>query len=457
MVLSVLVALILTPALCATHPARRRSHAASSGLFGWFNRNFDRGARRLSRRRARHDARGRCASSLLFVAHRRRRWACCSCACRARSCREEDQGVLITIVQLPVGATQDRTLRVLEQVTRLLPRRTRRTRSRACSTVDGFGFAGAGPERRHGLRQAASRSTSARRRSSRRRRWPGAPWWRSPRFATRRSSRWRRRRSRARQLERLRFLSAGHRRRRPRQADGGAQPAARRGRRRASCSPATRPNGQDDTPQFAIDIDQEKASALGLSISPTSTPRCRPPGAAPTSTTSSTAAASSRSICRRTPDFRMQPEDLDRWYVRNASGEMVPFSAFASGALDLRLAAARALQRLVRRRDPGRGRAGRQLRRGDGRDRAARRRSCRPASAMNGPACREQERLVRQPGDVALRDLDPGRVPVPRRALRELVDPARRHAVGADRHPRRAGWPRCCSARPTTSTSRSAC
>ena len=29
--------------------------------------------------------------------------------------------------------------------------------------------------------------------------------------------------------------------------------------------------------------------------------------------------------------FRMQPEDLDRWYVRNAQGEMVPFSAFASG------------------------------------------------------------------------------------------------------------------------------
>ena len=43
----------------------------------------------------------------------------------------------------------------------------------------------------------------------------------------------------------------------------------------------------------------------------------------------------------------MLPQDLDRWYVRNGTGQMVPFSAFSQRALDLRLAEAGALQRLV--------------------------------------------------------------------------------------------------------------
>ena len=52
-----------------------------------------------------------------------------------------------------------------------------------------------------------------------------------------------------------------------------------------------RPNGLDDEPQYQLDIDWEKASALGLSRSPTSTTPSRPAGAPPTSTSSSTAAA----------------------------------------------------------------------------------------------------------------------------------------------------------------------
>jgi multidrug efflux pump len=91
-----------------------------------------------------------------------------------------------------------------------------------------------------------------------------------------------------------------------------------------------RPNGQDDTSQFFVDIDQEKASAFGINL-------------ADINTTLSTAWGSSyvndfidrgrvkRVYLQSAPDFRMQPEDLDRWYVRNASGTMVPFSAFATG------------------------------------------------------------------------------------------------------------------------------
>jgi multidrug efflux pump len=93
---------------------------------------------------------------------------------------------------------------------------------------------------------------------------------------------------------------------------------------------SVRPNGVEDAPQFKINIDREKASALGLSISDINQ-------------TLSTAWASTyvndfidrgrvkRVYVQGEPESRMRPEDLGRWYVRNASGQMVPFSAFATG------------------------------------------------------------------------------------------------------------------------------
>ena len=91
-----------------------------------------------------------------------------------------------------------------------------------------------------------------------------------------------------------------------------------------------RPNGVEDAPQFRLDIDREKASALGVPITDINQ-------------TLATAWASSyvndfidkgrvkRVYVQGEPDSRMQPQDLDLWYVRNAQGGMVPFSAFASG------------------------------------------------------------------------------------------------------------------------------
>lgn len=91
----------------------------------------------------------------------------------------------------------------------------------------------------------------------------------------------------------------------------------------------TRPNGQEDQPQFSVDIDQEKASALGISL-------------ADINNTLSSAWGSDYVndfidrgrvkpvYLQSDADFRMQPEDLDKWQLRNSSGAMVPFSAFAS-------------------------------------------------------------------------------------------------------------------------------
>jgi multidrug efflux pump len=93
----------------------------------------------------------------------------------------------------------------------------------------------------------------------------------------------------------------------------------------------TRPNGQEDQPQYHVDIDQEKASALGLSFSDINT-------------TLSTAWGSDYVndfidrgrvkpvYLQGDNQFRMQPSDVNRWFVRNDQGGMVPFASFASGS-----------------------------------------------------------------------------------------------------------------------------
>ncbi len=89
-----------------------------------------------------------------------------------------------------------------------------------------------------------------------------------------------------------------------------------------------RPNGIEDAPQYQLDIDREKARALGVAI-------------ADINSTLATAWGSSyvndfidrgrvkKVFVQGEAASRMLPEDLEKWYVRNASGDMVPFSAFA--------------------------------------------------------------------------------------------------------------------------------
>ena len=91
-----------------------------------------------------------------------------------------------------------------------------------------------------------------------------------------------------------------------------------------------RPNGLADVPQYKLDIDYEKAEVLGLATSDITN-------------TLTTAWGSSyvndfidkgrvkRVFMQGDASFRMHPEDIDKWYVRNNKNEMVPFSSFAKG------------------------------------------------------------------------------------------------------------------------------
>jgi hydrophobe/amphiphile efflux-1 (HAE1) family protein len=92
---------------------------------------------------------------------------------------------------------------------------------------------------------------------------------------------------------------------------------------------AVRANGQEDAPEFRLDIDHHKAGTLGLSMSDIND-------------TFSTAWGSTyvndfldqgrvkKVMLQGDAQFRMLPKDIGRWYVRNSAGTMVPFTAFAT-------------------------------------------------------------------------------------------------------------------------------
>ncbi|RWC42987.1 MAG: efflux RND transporter permease subunit [Mesorhizobium sp.] len=325
MVLSVLVALVLTPALCATILRPPKDHATQTGPFGWFNRVFDRGT--LAYRDGSHGIINRsCRFLVVFLA--------IVVAVGWMFARlpssflpEEDQGILITSVQLPVGATQDRTERVLAQVTDHYLNQEKDVVD-GVFTASGFGFGGAGQN--VGIAFVRLKDFDLRK----------SPAMAAQAIAGRAMGAF----SKIRDAQVFALAppaiqgfgntngfdfylqdvnGAGH----DALIQTRNQLLALAGQSKVLAN--TRPNGQEDQPQFSVDIDQEKASALGVSL------------AAINNTLSSAWGSDYVNdfidrgrvkpvYLQSDPNFRMQPEDLDKWQVRNASGAMVPFSAFAS-------------------------------------------------------------------------------------------------------------------------------
>jgi multidrug efflux pump len=324
MVLSVLVALILSPALCASILKRPVDHGGR-GLYGLFNRGFTRvndayhgGARHVLKR-----------SVLYLVLYVALIGGASVLFLRLPSSflPEEDQGILITSVQLPVGATQDRTIRTVQEIAEWYNGAENKAVDAVMSVV-GFGFGGQGQNvglvfvrlKDYELRKTPELSASAL--AGRAMRHFGAArdamiFTLAPPAIQGMGN------SNGFDLYLKDINGAGHERltqvRNMLLAAAAKNPALM----------GTRPNGQEDTPQFAIDIDQEKASAFGVSLSDINT-------------TLSTAWGSDYVndfidrgrvkpvYLQSSAEFRRQPDDLDRWHVRNASGEMVPFSALLS-------------------------------------------------------------------------------------------------------------------------------
>ena len=92
---------------------------------------------------------------------------------------------------------------------------------------------------------------------------------------------------------------------------------------------AVRPNGQEDTAEFILDVDHAKAQALGVSVSDLNDALATAWGGAYVNDFLDRGRIK-KVYLQADADARMKPEDLAKWYVRNAKGEMVPLSAFTT-------------------------------------------------------------------------------------------------------------------------------
>jgi hydrophobic/amphiphilic exporter-1 (mainly G- bacteria), HAE1 family len=91
-----------------------------------------------------------------------------------------------------------------------------------------------------------------------------------------------------------------------------------------------RPNGLEDVPQYQIDVDWQKAGTLGLSIASIHNTTSAAFGSAYVNDFIQ-AGRVKRVYAQADAPYRMLPKDLEKLYVRNTGGKMVPFASFASG------------------------------------------------------------------------------------------------------------------------------
>jgi len=328
MLLSVLVALILSPALCATllKPLPKGAHGKTTGFFGLFNRSFERGSslyRRIVTGMLERSGRWLISFVVMLVLGGYLAWKL-----PTSFLPEEDQGILFTQVLLPPGATQERTLGVLRQIQQHFLVEEKAV-VQSLFTVAGFSFSGSGQNA--GIGFVRLRDWSER---------PGAE--NSVQAVVRRAMR-----AFSKLPDGLAFAFAPPAVLELGVANGfdmflqdraGAGHDALMAARNellglAAKDPvltAVRPNGQDDTPQFNVDVDTVRAGALGLSVADINATLSAAWGSAYVNDFIDKGRVK-RVYLQADAPFRMVPEDLDKWYVRNVQGQMVPFSMFASG------------------------------------------------------------------------------------------------------------------------------
>ncbi|MGN4965237.1 efflux RND transporter permease subunit [Aeromonas dhakensis] len=327
MVLSVLVALILTPALCATllKPIKHGEFGAKRGFFGWFNRAFDASANRYQsgvRKVVKQGVRyGIIYAAMLAVL------AILFMRMPTSFLPEEDQGVIMSMVQLPVGATKQRTEVVLADM-RDYFMKNEKDNVDSVLTVAGFSFAGSGQNSGMAfikLKGWKERNTPDRSANAIIGRAMGYLFSikEAQVFAFNLPP-----------IPELGTATGFDFYLQDRAGVGHDKLMAARNQLlgMAAQDPnlvRVRPNGMEDTPQLDIKIDYEKALAQGLSISDINSTLSSAWGSAYVNDFVDRGRVKKVYLQADAP-FRMNPEDLKLWYVRNSAGQMVPFSAFAS-------------------------------------------------------------------------------------------------------------------------------
>ncbi|MDQ8023248.1 MAG: efflux RND transporter permease subunit [Moraxellaceae bacterium] len=331
MVLSVVVAMILTPALCATmlKPIEKGHQHTQAGFFRWFNRMFDRNTQRYESAVGRMLKRtGRyMVIFVLLVAG----MAYLFTRMPTSFLPEEDQGILFTQIMLPAGATQERTLKTIEQVEQHFLENEKDAVS-SLFTIAGFSFGGSGQNM--GLGFVQLRDWKERER----------PDLHVKAVAGRAMGAF----SKLRDGLAFAFvppavieLGTSNGFEVQLQDRGGLGHEALIAARNQFLGLASqdkrlvgvRPNGQDDQPEYNLDIDHARAGALGVTVSDINSTLSIAWGSQYVNDFVDRGRIKKVYMQADAP-ARMLPEDLDKWYVRNNKGEMVPFSAFATAHWD---------------------------------------------------------------------------------------------------------------------------
>jgi multidrug efflux pump len=327
MVLSVIVAMVFTPALCATFlkPVEKNHKASDKGFFGWFNRTFERSSSKYQGWVGSMINRG--GRSLLMYALLLGVLAFIRLP--TSFLPVEDQGVLFTQIQLPTGATQERTLDVIKTVEQHFLEGEKETVASVFS-VAGFSFGGRGQS--SGIAFVRLKDWSER----------GSEDLHVPAVVGRAMGAF----SQIKDGMVFAFAppavlelgnATGFDLQLQDQAGLGHEAliaARNQFLGMAAQSPllaGVRPNGQDNTPQYKLTVDQQKARSLGLSLADINNVLSTAWGGAYVNDFIDRGRVK-KVYMQGQADSRMLPEDVDKWFVRNSSGEMVPFSAFTSGA-----------------------------------------------------------------------------------------------------------------------------
>ena len=328
MSLSVLVAIVLTPALCATmlKPIVKGHHGTQAkGFFGWFNRTFERSSSQYQR-------------GVGGVLQRPKRFLAIFAALvlamvflfirlPSSFLPEEDQGVVFSQVLAPVGATQQRTVESIDKLENHFLE-DEKDLVESVFSIQGFSFGGSGQN--NGLAFIKLKDWSERTSVEQR---AGAVVTRAMGALT--------------QIKDAMVYAFSP----PAMPELGtaagftlflqdnaglghdALVAARDQLLSAAAQDSqltnVRPNGQEDSPQLRLTVDKEKASALGLSIASINATLSAAWGGQYIDDFVDRGRVK-RVMLQADAPFRMVPEDFNKWSVRNNIGEMVPFTAFAT-------------------------------------------------------------------------------------------------------------------------------
>ena len=326
MTLSILVALILTPSLCATLlKPLEIEQKPQMRFFVWFNRNFDAFRDWYHKRTAwfLHNTWKVMAAFLVIVAV----MTFLFLRLPTGFLPDEDQGFVITQITLPTGAVQERTMAVAKEVSKFYLE-DEKANVDFTFVIAGFSFSGAGQnaglaftrlkdwDQRKGKQNTAQ--AVAQRAFMKFMQLPDAQV-----FALVQPSVQELGQSSGFDIQMQDRGNVGH--------------AALMGYRNQVLGMAmqnrklqgVRPNSLDDTPQLHINIDQPKANTLGVLLSNVNSTLSAAWGSTYINDFLDRGRVK-RVYMQGDAQYRMKPEDLNRWYVRNTAGDMTPFSSFAS-------------------------------------------------------------------------------------------------------------------------------